>query len=843
MMRRQTIYQLLGAALVTAATACSEPAFDDTARSTADAGYGPQPGEAALRLNATVDGAYAVTRAGTLADGRGNDATDADGHKTDIQNTCLDEGELFYAYFPYGVRVGDKTWDTHATYRTGALASGSTTKRTCSVTDGSRQPYYIETATNVKVAAFYPCFDKDDDMVEDAADGDKIVTENTTRFSVENDQSSTDGYKRSDLMFCMLENITRDKSKDTEVKRDVTFQHKLSKLTVTVTSKESDDRPLVQQIRIVGGNRTVTFNTALYGYITDASGAIFPGDYTGLTLGATSNPASHQDPVTMYRAASATAVQVTASAILPPQTITQGSHLLELVTNHGIITYRLSADATLEAGKNHSLTIDITLAYYNKTVDLEPWTVTDWNEGTDYADVPMGLVVYNGSSAASRFHMRYIPATEALGEFYIAETELTSSVWDAATGSSYGNSNIPMLLGNSVITNTTLTATSGTLSGIPEGWQLALPTKEQWLAAAGTLSSDATDAWLSGNSGGQLHPVSQLAPNANGLYDMWGNAAEWVNDGGTVKAIGGSYADDAADNTTSTPTVAAYRLVLVPSSITRTFAYTGAVQTMTAPYTTRYTIECWGASGGDKASTAGSAYSTFGGMGGYATRTVEITEGSTIYIYVGGEGVSNNKKLTTRVAGGWNGGGTAGLTYHNEYVNMPGGGGATHVATQPVGEITATNDLWTGSTATPKAGLIVVAGGGGGAGHANNNGGYGGGTSGGFGTANAGASYYTNWYCTGSKSKGADGADQPYKQSSSAEGAAGGGGGYIGGNARQSFTNAENQNTGGCGGNSWVGTDGSGTTIAGNASMPAPGGGTETGHDGNGFVRITYTMP
>ena len=37
-------------------------------------------------------------------------------------------------------------------------------------------------------------------------------------------------------------------------------------------------------------------------------------------------------------------------------------------------------------------------------------------------------------------------------------------------------------------------------------------------------------AWYCSNSGGATHPVGQLEPNAWGLHDVSGNAAEWVND-------------------------------------------------------------------------------------------------------------------------------------------------------------------------------------------------------------------------------------------------------------------------------------------------------------------------
>lgn len=80
-----------------------------------------------------------------------------------------------------------------------------------------------------------------------------------------------------------------------------------------------------------------------------------------------------------------------------------------------------------------------------------------------------------------------------------------------------------------------------------------LPTEAEWvyLAQAGSdkLPAKMTDVgWFADNADEKAHAVGKKLPNAWGLYDVFGNAAEWVNttDGREI-VCGGSFHDSAAD--------------------------------------------------------------------------------------------------------------------------------------------------------------------------------------------------------------------------------------------------------------------------------------------------------
>lgn len=262
------------------------------------------------------------------------------------------------------------------------------------------------------------------------------------------------------------------------------------------------------------------------------------------------------------------------------------------------------------------------------------------------------------------------------------------------------------------------------------------------------------------------------------------------------------------------------------------FDYTGAVQSVTLPKGT-YKLECWGAQGGNRSQDSASATVTGSGFGGYSIGILTLTQLTTCYIYVGGQGGMSSSTGNVKVEGGFNGGGFASHESTGEPGN--GGGGATDVRI-------AQDSLYA---------RIIVAGGGGGSGEDNETGGYGGGETGGAGSGNTSLTQASqtsggtnsfgfglggNTYNGGAGGGGWYGGASRYSVSSYSTGSdsegGGGGSGYV-----YTSSTAKNYPSGCLLNSSYYLTDAQ--TIAGNNSFVSPTGSSETGHSGNGYCRIT----
>lgn len=264
------------------------------------------------------------------------------------------------------------------------------------------------------------------------------------------------------------------------------------------------------------------------------------------------------------------------------------------------------------------------------------------------------------------------------------------------------------------------------------------------------------------------------------------------------------------------------------------FNYTGAVQSVTLPKGI-YTLECWGAQGGNGANGSSGLDSSSGapgGKGGYSMGTLLLPAKTQIYVYVGGKGGCITSS-TNDYNGGFNGGGSGGVS--GSMSRSGGGGGATDIRFEQ-------DSLYA---------RVIVAGGGGATswGPSNEYGDAGGGESSIAGSNSPGLSNQTsgNAFGIGANAKASS-------TSYNINGA--GGGGWYGGISSTNSVGGGSKTHGG-GGSGYVYTSSTAKnypsgcllnssyylsdakTIAGNTSFTSPTGSSETGHSGNGYCRIT----
>jgi uncharacterized repeat protein (TIGR02543 family) len=272
-----------------------------------------------------------------------------------------------------------------------------------------------------------------------------------------------------------------------------------------------------------------------------------------------------------------------------------------------------------------------------------------------------------------------------------------------------------------------------------------------------------------------------------------------------------------------------------------TFTYKGSAEAWIVPKTGTYRIAAYGAG-----RNAGG-----GGFGGNISGEINLTKDTTLYGYVGGQGVAALAMagVSGPRDGGWNGGAKSGGSSTKGYNTGGGGNGAS--------DVRAKNGAW--DNADSLNSRIIVAGGGGGSGGGSSsysgpagnggNGAAGGGNgtntdpnntaSAGGGTLNNGgalSSGSTGNGVSGSLGKGGNGGRN-------LRGGGGGGGGYYGGAGGATINSSQNL-TGGGGGSSWAAV-GSGNAVNNldfnegtiTPSEGVPGGGTNNGH---GRVEINY---
>ncbi len=297
-----------------------------------------------------------------------------------VQGTQFDSGETFYAYFPSGVRVGNATSASSTTFTT-SDSEGASTPAT--------QPYFNVGTTTASVHAYYPYV------------SGKQVTNTTTSFTVEQDQSTDANYKKSDLMYASVDNLTKEGGMVTGT---LTFTHKMSKIMVTANLGGGITN--IQSVRLVGGSRTINISTP-----------------QSCTLGSTlSNANTTSSYVTMWSGTSTSTVDC--SALLPPQTVS--GNFLQIVTDMGTATYSLDSKL-LESGQSYHLIITVNAAAIDMSTEIIDWGETDGVSSNLTVDPPAELTVdpisdvtYTGSALTPSLVVKYNTTTLSTSNYDVA---------------------------------------------------------------------------------------------------------------------------------------------------------------------------------------------------------------------------------------------------------------------------------------------------------------------------------------------------------------------------------------------------------------------------------------
>lgn len=182
------------------------------------------------------------------------------------------------------------------------------------LTNGGDAVHYVENK-EVAITAYHPY--------------DATWTGKEHSFSVKTDQSTKVGYLASDLLW------TTERTSDKNLPVSLSFNHKLAKVNVTLTSTEVAD--LSGATISICGTRINTGFNPITGDLYDAP---IPD-------------------VQEIKASVTTADAYTASAIVVPQTVAGGTSFIKVVQGGNTYHYTLPADKKLESGHSYHFTISL----------------------------------------------------------------------------------------------------------------------------------------------------------------------------------------------------------------------------------------------------------------------------------------------------------------------------------------------------------------------------------------------------------------------------------------------------------------------------------------------------
>ena len=265
-----------------------------------------------------------------------------------IQGTQFEAGQKINVYlFEKSGGTGNTT-----TYGTDGLVVFQTSDAigNMSPISPSDPLYYPTNGQPVLAYAFYPALSN-----ESAYD----IKNNATTFTVADNQSSGDAYKKSDLMFARQVETLK---KNNPIK--LTFKHQLTKIKVILKAGAGLDNVTGATIKMLNVDKTIALT--------------MPTDYStaeDITLGSTSeNTSTEGIQFGTFDAINKNAI------IIVPQTVAKGTKLFEVSYNGGTYSYTLpngGSDVNFAAKTEYTYTLTLKPG----ALTVESLKIAEWGDG------------------------------------------------------------------------------------------------------------------------------------------------------------------------------------------------------------------------------------------------------------------------------------------------------------------------------------------------------------------------------------------------------------------------------------------------------------------------------
>ena len=269
--------------------------------------------------------------------------------RSNTQATQIQEGETVYVW-------ADKASSTADYIKAWKLTAGSSNDFT-----GTSQ-YYPTDGSNLDFYALHGNF------------ASNAFTENTAEFpataivhSVEADQSGTEAYAKSDLLYAVQKNVPRSSNAV-----ELSFYHMLSKVEVALKSGNGKPNLTGAAVTIVGTKLKADFTPDKSATMTDQSaraGMItIPGD---------NNDAAPIKIRTVTTDNLDTNSEYGEAVVLPKQTISQNTPFIQVtLANKAVFSYKIpdAGGLTLESGKKYTYKITVNQTGLTVTSKIENWT-------------------------------------------------------------------------------------------------------------------------------------------------------------------------------------------------------------------------------------------------------------------------------------------------------------------------------------------------------------------------------------------------------------------------------------------------------------------------------------